>query len=332
MKEYYSLLGIDCSKKLRARLDCTLKICSVPSPVSYAEISNNWNGICQLQGEDGLCTLQLEMGEGILPEICRLYPRRLLQLNETRLCACSNSCEEVIELLFALKAPMEFEDYEISYQPKFEVQVSRQEYEVFHNSIRLLQDRTLTLPRRLHTLGNYLNGTETDYTETQDLSHAFQFLYTLDKVYEDSISISDYCRSAEHYFCIDRKDTLTSEDLMLTFDKYTSASEHLEHILPGWQVLFEQLLVNHMFYSVFPYMEGLTSINDAYLSLVITYSFLRINLLGFMANKTNGDQLIDFFAAMFRLIDHSDYASVAVKLLKGMKPSEQTLVAQLLQV
>lgn len=87
-----------------------------------------------------------------------------------------------------------------------------------------------------------------------------------------------------------------------------------------------------MFYSSFPYKEGLDSKSDAYLALAIIYSFLRINLLGFMSTEANRDLLVDFFAAMFRLIEHSSFDYVAVKLLKGMNGSEQELVTQLLRV
>lgn len=332
MKDYFRLAGISCSKKLRARLDCALKICPKPNEVCYAEISIDWNGICLLRGEDGLCSLQKELGEKVLSEICRIYPRRLVRLPEISLCSCSNSCEKVVELLSDLKAPMQFEECDISSNPKFEVNVTEKQLKECIKAITILQDRTQSLPERLIILGKSIMGEKWSLKVTKDLSHAFQFLYSLDKIYENSISVSDYCRSAEHYFCIDRKDTLTAEDLMLISEKYAFALKHLELHLPEWQEIFEQLLVNHMFYCIFPYTESLSSKEDAYLSLVIIYSFLRINLLGFMADESNEIQLIDFLAAMFRLIDHSLFDLTVVKLLKGMKASEEELVAQLVHV
>lgn len=332
MKEYYKLIGINCSKKLRTKLDCALKICSKPSAVCYAEIANKWNGICMLNQVDGLCYLQRELGESVLPEICRIYPRKLVQLSESNLCSCSNSCEAVVELLYAQKTPMQFEEMDIAIHPKFEVKLTMQQLEECKKAISILQDRTQSLPERLFTLGNFLNGYEYYTPNMSDLSLAFQFLYSLDKYYENSMSVSDYCRSAENYFCIDRKDTLTSEDQLMISEKYAYAIKQLDIHLPEWQDVFEQLLVNHIFYSIFPYTESLASRNDAYLSLVIIYSFLRINLLGFIANETNKDRLIDFFAAMFRLIDHSSFDYITVEFLKGMKYSVGNLITQLLHV
>ncbi len=332
MKEYYRLLGINCSKKLRAKLDCALRNCSEPDTVCYAEISTDWNGVCMLRREDGLCSLQKELGENTLPEICRLYPRRLVQLSDTNLCSCANSCEEIIELLFALQSPMQFEESDLSMNPKFEVKGPKHQFENCKYAISILQDRTRSLPERLITLGNFLSGYEWCTKDTKDLFLAYQFLYSLDKIYEDNRSVSDYCRSAEHYFCIDRKDTLTKEDLMMISEKHGLALRYLDIHLPEWQEIMEQLLVNHMFYSTFPYTEDLDTADDAYLSLVIIYSFLRINLLGFMCKQINRNLLINFFAAMFRLIEHSSFDYVAVKLLKGMNYSVQELVNQLLHI
>lgn len=332
MKEYYKLIGINCSKKLRAKLDCALKTCSKPNADCYAEISTNWSGICMLHQEDRLCSLHRELGENMLPEICRIYPRRLVQLSEINLCSCSNSCEEVVELLCAAKSPMQFEECDISLHPKFKVELTKQQFDECKKAISILQDRTQSLPERLITLGNFLYGYEYFTKNTTELSLAFQFLYSLDKHYENSMSVSDYCRSAENYFCIDRKDALTIEDQMMISEKYAFATKQLDIHLPEWQDIFEQLLVNHMFYSIFPYTESLESRNDAYLSLVIIYSFLRINLLGFIANETNKDRLIDFFAAMFRLIDHSSFDYITVEFLKRMNYPIQDLVTQLIYV
>lgn len=285
-----------------------------------------------LHREDGLCSLQMELGDSVQPEICQIYPRRLVQLSEINLCSCSNSCEAVVELLIALKSPMQFEISDISIKPKFKVKVPKHQLEDCKNAISILQDRTRSLPERLFTLGNCLNGYEWCSKGTKDLFLAYQFLYSLDKFYENNRSVSDYCRSAEQYFCIERKDTLTTEDLMLISEKHAFASQYMDIILPEWQEIIEQLLVNHMFYSNFPNSENLDSDNDAYLSLVIIYSFIRINLLGFMFNKTNKNLLIDFLAAMFRLIDHSYFDYATVKLIKGMNNSVQDLVTQLLRV
>lgn len=352
MKEYYRLLGINCSKKLRAKLDRALKICPEPSSSCYAEISHDWEGICLMHREDGLCSLHTELGENNLPEICRIYPRKAVHLSDNYECSCSNSCEEVVELLMGLKKPLLFEENDLPIHPKFEMKVPMLKYEACKNSISIIQDRSLSLPERFLVLGNHLAGNDVandvssivandvaisssnnHYAKSStDLSLAFQYLFTMDKFYESSISISDYCRSAQNYFSMDNKENLSEEDVNLINERYIAAANHLEALLPDWQVIFEQLLVNHMFYRTFPFTEGLANKDDAFLSLVAIYSFLRINLLGFMSDKSDLNQLVDFFAAMFRLIDHSDFDLIAVKLLKSMKYSATDYVPQLLNI
>jgi hypothetical protein len=115
-------------------------------------------------------------------------------------------------------------------------------------------------------------------------------------------------------------------------ERYASASEHLKFILPDWQVLFEQLLVNHMFYNIFPYNSNPEQETDAFLSLAIAYSFLRFNTLGYMADKTSMDELVDLFAAMFRLIDHSDFSYTSVQIFREENFSVQDFVPQLVSV
>ena len=329
-KEYYHLLGIKCSDKLRVRLDCALKICLEPSNVSYKQISTDWHGICMLHREDGLCALQVELGESNLPEVCKLYPRSTKNLTEIYNCSCSNSCEEVVELLLDLKKTLLFEEKDLLIEPEFIINLSTNKYECCKKSISIIQDRSLSLPERFITLGNFLYGTDIYLARPDNLSFAFQLLDVLDQYFEDSISICVYCKASQTYFGIDGKEKLSAEDLNTILLKYTSASEHLESILPDWQILFEQLIVNHMFYNNFPYSDNLLKVNDAFLSLTTMYSFLRFNLLGYMSDKTNSENLADYLAAMFRLIEHSNFKQIAFLLIIKEKYAAEDCVPQLL--
>ena len=107
MDEYFRLLGLDCSPELRARLDGAFHAVDAPSPERYAQISHNWLGDCPMQREDGLCALQCECGETVLPAVCRRYPRGARGLFD-RECACSNSCEAVLEMFWDREAPLGF--------------------------------------------------------------------------------------------------------------------------------------------------------------------------------------------------------------------------------
>lgn len=331
-KEYYRLLGSDCSSATRSKLDSALKVCLSPTGEAYAELSKDWNGLCKLHREDGLCALQAELGEEGMPEVCRQFPRNTKRISDSCECSCSNGCEAVVELLMGLKEPMSFVVTDISSAPKFEVKITSDAYEVCHKSIRILQDRSLSLPDRFLQLGNYLSDAPQFVRESAGRSLAYQVLLAFDRFYEDSTSIGEFCLISQRYYCVEGKEKLSDEELQTIDDKYRSACKHLDTLLPDWPILLEQLMVNHMFYNRFPYTNPQINQQDAFLTLAIAYAFVRINLLGFMADQTDLVMLSDFFAAMFRLIDHSDFNNLAVKLFRQIKIPVQQCVPELLSL
>lgn len=330
--EYYRLVGAVCSDELRSRLDRALKLCPEPGEECFAEISYDWNGICRLHREDGLCALQAELGEDSLPEVCRLFPRSTKRLGEVCECSCSNGCEAVVELLMKRTEPMGFSEAEHSSPPKFELKLTLSAQEVCRSSILHLQNRSLSLSERLTRLGNYL--TEAGYfsPNPENRSLAYRVLLAFDRFYEDSVSVGDYCIASQRYYNVEGKELLTEKELALTDKKYLAAALHLNTIYPEWPILLEQLLVNHMFYNRFPYSLPQSDKHDAFLTLAITYGFLRINLLGYMADKKDASELPDVLAAMFRMIDHSDFQSIAAKLFRNIKIPVQQCVPELISL
>ncbi len=331
-KEYYHLLGLKCSDELRVKLDCALKFYLKSGNESYAQISNDWRGICKLLLNDGLCGLQSELGESCLPDVCRSYPRNTKHYAELYLCSCSNSCEKVVELLMELKEPLQFVEKDLSINPEFEIDLPPDKFEYCRKSISMIQDRSMQLPERFSKLGNFLNGSDIYLVRPNNLSLAFQLLHSVTKYFDSSSSMSEYCREAQCYFGSEGKEKLSEEDLDTIAEKYENASEHLNSLLPTWQILFEQLMINHMFYNNFPYIENQEKVKDAFISLAIMYSFLRFNFLGYMSDKTTLELLPDFFAAMFRLIEHSDFKNLAVTRFKQEKYSDYDCILQLLYV
>jgi hypothetical protein len=332
MKEYYRLLGIECSKRLRTKLDCALKICSNPSKESFAQVATDWNGICLLHRRDGLCELQTELGEYSLPEVCRLYPRNVKSLPQGCECSCSNSCEAVVELLANQKEPLLFEEVFLPFEPEFTINLTSLQLELCKKSLLLMQDRTMPLPERFLNLGNKLYGTDLNFQQPDNLFSAFQLLHSMEQYFEDSISVQDCCKEAQKYFCIENKEELSTEDLNTISIKYLAASEHLNTVLPDWQILFEQLIVNHMFYDNFPYTNNYVKVNDSFLSLVLMYSFLRFNVLGCMSCKADKKDLIEILAAMFRLIEHSNFSETCIQLYKKNNYPIQECIPQLLHL
>lgn len=330
MKEYYRLLGMRCTSKLRTKIDRALIINAVPSSECYAQISTDWHGLCKLHLEDGMCALQVEQGESQLPDVCRFYPRNAKQQSDSLECSCSNSCEKVIELLMDMKETLEFEENELSFSPEFKVNMSSLEYESCKESVSIIQNRSLTFSERFFSLGNYLKCTALNPTRPVNFYLTFQLMHLFDQYYESNHSISEYCIESQRYFCIEGKDKLSSNDLLLMTEKYDIALLHLESILPNLSLLLEQLIVNHMFYINFPYASGKENDADSFLSLVILHAFLRINILGYMSDKTESADLVNCLAAMFRMIEHSNFNYVAVSLFEMNQSSYEDCVPEMI--
>ena len=93
--EYFRLLGLECSPETRSVLDCALAVVDDPCPERYAMMKPSYTGKCRLINDAGLCSLQIECGEEVLPAVCRTYPRSLTDSHA----GCSASCERVVEML-----------------------------------------------------------------------------------------------------------------------------------------------------------------------------------------------------------------------------------------
>ena len=82
---------------------------------------------------------------------------------------------------------------------------------------------------------------------------------------------------------------------------------------PLWERFLEQALVNHMFFTQFPYIG--VGPEEAVLSLAVTAGLLRVLAAGCGAQDRSG--VIDICAAAFRLIAHTPFARSTAAALGG---------------
>ena len=273
---------------------------------------------------DGRCGLQVEAGEDALPAVCRQYPRSI-RLGE---CCCSTSCEAVIELLDR-KAPIQFQaiSLEDTAYPRKRVhffETGGREIEIRLWPIAFLQDRSIPLGRRLARLGEGVRHldealTAHDFNALDDLlsgktdirvpeladgiSTALdivrQLLVRLDDL---SDSIRDYGKIAVRHF--DREGTLSREAI----------AHRLSQTSPYWEAWFENMMVNHMYFSQFPFQDRPVSLKDEIIALYAVYALLRFLTIG--AGDGTKRRMADIAAALFRLVDHTAFDCYAVPILK----------------
>lgn len=338
MKDYFRLLGIDCSPALRRKLDVAMKVVDHPTEEQYAQISPRYDGQCPMRMEDGRCAMQAELGNDALASVCSLYPRGLRTEGDYE-CSCANSCEAVLEMLLC-RGPITFLHHSITCDlppaaqrgNHFETVGRAQPIRLW--LISLMQDRRYPLAQRLLLLGEglhamaealsakdearvvrLLEGQETlpipqPVTPGSDQLHsglevAGRLLEMMD---ERSASIREYGQAALAYFH-------SGSDPFL---QYQQAESHFSRLIPRWPQWFENMLVNHMFFTQFPFQDRPVDLKDEYIALCVVYALLRFLCIGWTADRETPSSAVDVAAAAFRLIDHTEFDRYAAPMLKRL--------------
>ena len=140
----------------------------------YGEIKLKEDGLCPLQCENGLCALQLEKGHAALPYVCRIFPRTEMPLPSGYLEKdLSPACEGVLALLWEMPEGIEFRSDPLPAGQITKAAVGpRSSLKAYFHEIRsqcidFLQDRRISLPKRIMVMGLALKSLaegETDLT------------------------------------------------------------------------------------------------------------------------------------------------------------------------
>lgn len=348
MKDYFTLLSVDCSPQLRHRLDAALHLAPHPTQEAYAQITPNYVGQCPLHLPDGRCGLQAELGAGVLAAVCQLYPRGV-RPGEPPECSCACSCEAVPELLLHHPQPLRFIPYPQDFsilptQPTHLFLTGGRAQEIRLWLIAQVQDRRYPLPQRLLMLGQSMHAMAsalaaddraavsrllqadgaplpplcqpTHQQLTAGLHAADHLLRLMDQC---STSIRDYGERVMAHFA-------TGD----AFVRYQQGASQLAQVIPQWETWLEHLLVNHMFFVQFPFQDRPVEPLDEFLALCAVYVLLRFLLVGHAALEPAQAHLVDVVAAAFRLIDHTEFDRYAAPILKQLGCEEAERLMELL--
>ena len=351
MKDYFRLLGEDCNDDLRHRIDVSLHVCDNPTEERYAQICPRYDGRCAMLCSDGRCAIHAELGEDALPMLCRLYPRGVRPNFE---CSCANSCEAVIETLINRDKPLSFKKIQLDMVASSEAC----DEDSFHLGvrralIRMMQERTIRIPFRLLNIGRELrvwmvsddskrldnilwrqgNSEHQGRGLAKGLELADAIVGELD---EHSQSLSEYGEIALLWFHSGDEE-----------EKYDIGRRSFEGHFPDWEIRFENILVNQMFFSQFPFqmsenrvmgdgvsaaaqnMRGTTaaakdmglnsnSVYCEFLGLCMAYTLMRFLCIGNLAENPSDEHFVDVCAALFRLVSHTDFGKTAAALLNRL--------------
>ena len=309
-EEYTRLMAADCRPDFRKRLEAAMNLDGDPRRGGTAHIVHDRRGCCPLMGEDGLCALQLELGEAILPDLCRLYPRNTREVCGEAECACAASCERVVELLLGRDAPLGFCAVELEEEPRFPIDMKESYFRECRQALEVFRVPG-SLEERFTRLNDALFHQRAG--ETLTLNGIRMLIAMTAHFAKNSPVVGAVCRRAEEAYGLTGKKDLEPEEAQLLEARYAAARQAGRAILPDWEMGLTNLLLNTMFYNSFPHVGGTNGEEDPFLSLCATAAFLDFVLMGCLMEGGSREKAVDVLSTLFRLIEHSDFKYRAVK-------------------
>lgn len=175
--EYEFYKSCKCSHELRKKLDGGITLTGLTASTKYARIVFDQNGYCPMLDENGLCSIQKELGESAISLTCTIYPRQYTKVGDEAVAmTCVSGCPAVNELLMKETGGLELIEDEYDGNNRFInagafTQVVSKEWKAYPYywdmitaMINILQDRSFTLSQRLFILGFYSNKAD-EYLE-----------------------------------------------------------------------------------------------------------------------------------------------------------------------
>lgn len=308
MRDYFRLIGMDCSDALHARLERAFRDPENPSPDRFKMISPDWLGECPLHDSDGLCMLHRELGSACLPMICRLYPRSIRIEGGVRRACCSNSCEAVIETL------MRQDQLTIVRRERdLEVGIAEEKIDLAptFRAVDIIHDRSLSLHDRIDKICAQLGGR---MPNEADPAESFRrLIFAMDCLREMSKSLSAVGEAAfDRYADADG------------YARFTADIAAFERAYPEWERTFENVMMNHLLYMDFPWADSRITVPQACTGLRAAYEVMRIICAAHTLQDRSPEAIADAIAGAFHVIEHSAfYYNINILLRQAENASDR---------
>lgn len=282
LEEYFRLIGIDCSEELRRKLDCAFAVADDSTPERYALMQPSYDGRCRMIREDGLCGLQCECGEGVLPAVCRMYPRSYRK-SEPCEAVCSCSCEGVTELLMR-DGPLTFVCKEIPFfdkAPEYPA-LSGAEEEKRRELFKIFSSDT--------DIKDKMARAFFDGSKEADGDHGFAIFK---KMLSALSPISP------------RMEKLGKRADGVTWEEFISLEERAKENIPSYGTWLSNIMANHFFYTRVPCEKA-----DCELKIAAASAFAAVRASAVFALTDGGysrDAFADAVSETMRHIEHTAF-------------------------
>ncbi|NBI65363.1 hypothetical protein D1646_00775 [Pseudoflavonifractor sp. 60] len=326
----------------------------------YAEFHQSEEGRCAFHTPEGLCRLQLECGEGVLPNVCRTYPRGTIYTSAALEYALSPSCEGVLALLWDLKDGVDFIEEPLP-KEKHRIYWTKNPMEARFSVVRALwidalQARALPLSRRFLLLGlmsQQLMGL--DWQDASTLDHAllqWQVLLqnpdSLVKSLEKMPGNQQMFISNNVYLLFKLLKALGSElvaellsaatgetslealnlsRISANTEYYQNLENKLDEFLNHSEHFLENLMVSIVFQMVLPSLDTPQDLWKSYVELCNLYSFYRFSAVCSMDKEVSRARLFHAVVRASRALVHDQ--SQRIKLQDELFKNDSATLAHM---
>lgn len=308
------------------------------SKEAYSKMKLNQDGSCIMLDSEGLCAIQKELSHGYLCKTCRVYPRKLININGVVETSLSLSCPEAARVILKNKQPMEFEFTQNTEVEKVSNIVTTEHlniphiqayWEIREFTVQVLQCRDYTISERLFILATTCSQLELAKTKNDVLdildkaigdiqSGLFKdilekFPKTSDTQYKLLYKWIELQNGSNHNlrygdFLDNIKSVLaaSNESLIERIEKYDKLTDEI--FIPAlnqYEYIFEQYWVNTIFAEAFPLSPK--TIMENFIDLLIRYSIMKMHIvgIGICHGELNENLIIEAIQLYSKAFEHN---------------------------
>lgn len=324
---------------------------------------------CPMLSGDRLCEIYSKLGPENMCYTCRIYPRVFNQVDDILEQSLSVSCIEAARNLLLREDPIEFnlevkEVSEINLIRQVKTNTVKNISHRYFNEIRqfaigLIQNRKFTIENRLAILGLFIKKIE----ENDNLDIAIEdIIYNFNNVIEagqyDGLVealVNEKTVDAQLEFLTQLNNIILSkkinnERFLLNFDKVSeglqlrsgegeeiksaflkSLDNSYRNFISKYEHIYENYLVCYMFKTMFPVSDK--SMMDTYLSLIVQFSIMKMNLIGlcgYYEDGMNADKVLNLIQSYSVITEHDEF--LVGKVQQFLKDKEYNSLAHALTI
>lgn len=313
-----------------------------PSELNYAKIVLDENRSCHMLTEEGLCSIQLNLGSSYLCNTCALYPRITKQVDDTLEKSLTLSCPEAARLVLLNKDGIEFIEKEDNLNTRKVVQsklnTAHQPYfwklRIF--TIQLLQNRNQSLEIRLILLGLFLQKIDSMTKDELETKIDTVIESYLSRLYNDDfidslqnlegntmfqlklarelilMRVSNFGISSSRYKAIltqifNGLSLKNNQSIVDSINKFEQTERQIYvPFMNQSSYMIENYLVNYVFKNWFPI--DYPTLFESYQMLVLHFAIIKIHLIGVAAdeNELTEEVVVKIVQQIVKAIEHNN--------------------------